>query len=398
LNPCLEPISKAPQQSVQQPLSPVGRWPESKLDLQMRHDLHTLLEAFVNTQKADAPWLPVRQPVARRVVPPALIGLSPVRPRASVSPTHRWSPKRASASPTRSRCDVWGMGDHSGFHSMTVACGRVPAERFPVSSAPNFETVVRTYFITATEAEISAMLSIAESVVAWRRAEHDRLRWVQQTRISLADSIRRAFQAECGVSQGGKTRPVCGLLSVRTFAEAVSLRRQVVAGLLDPEIFRVANLRNLRLLADLNRSEIAEDDAELGEIVHAADLSGKVSVDDLLDLVSHQESLRSELEEITLLGLARRYNRMNGYWRASQESQSKLAHGQIKPVKSQSKVVHGQSKLAHSHSKLAYGQLSSTATLSKLPPTNTRTRLRRHRLDMHLDHSLSMPALRVRCQ
>lgn len=237
---------------------------------------------------------------------------------------------------------------------MTSGLRRVPAERFPVGSAPHFEAVLRAYFLAATQAEIGEMLRIAESVVALRKREADRHRWVGQTRASLSDSIRRAFEDTTGV--GSEPRAVLAprMLDVRTFAEAARLRRQVNAGTVDPATFRVANLRNLRLLASLQRSPALGDDPELEQVVCAADLNGKLCLDDLLDLVSYQEGLRDAFKEITLLGCARRYNQMNGYWKASRQSRFDQA---------------------------------------QLLPTTKHTRRRNN---PRPEHSLSMPALRVR--
>lgn len=179
------------------------------------------------------------------------------------------------------------------------------SDQFPVEAAPSFEAVLRVFFREATEVEIETMLNFAEPAIAWQQRQYERECWCEQTRATLGDAIRCAFAPQ--ESRGSSTSEP--LVVIKDFVETLALHHLGV----DPGAFSTPDLQNLRLLAKLQRVRAAEGMRQK-ELLELADENGNASADEVLELMSRQEPLRTRFESIVQLGIARRDNLVNGYW------------------------------------------------------------------------------------
>ena len=278
-------------------LPPQSRCSIDHLTVRNRSDLNNLLESFVARQKMNkAQWRPTRQPIMRSFS---------ALPRKQTSPqtrqaTHHWRLScRAIENSASAPLTV------NDFRALTTGLVSMGSERFPVESAPSFEAVLRVFFREATEVEIETMVSFAEPTIAWQQRQFERECWCEQTWTDHGDAIRRAFAPL--ESESDSTIEL--LVVIKDFAETLALHRLGV----DPVAFSAPNLQNLRLLAKLQRVRATEGMRQR-ELLELADENGNASVEDVLDLVSRQDAVRTRFESIVQLGIARRQNLMNGYW------------------------------------------------------------------------------------
>ena len=188
-----------------------------------------------------------------------------------------------------------------------------------LGDASSFEEAVRRYFEDATDSELDDMLGIAEPLVAWRKREFESGQWVRATRMTQADAVHSAF----GVS-GAHTGSLSGashrrLLFVDAFLRAATLHGEGV----DPATLRMADMRNLRVHAHLQRRGGARNGADktdldaFEQLLSTVTTDGRITLDDLLDVVSSIDALRSNFEAIVRIGISHRQGLKNGYWRAA---------------------------------------------------------------------------------
>jgi len=311
----------------------------------MKDDVANLLEAFITKQKESAcgEWRPVRQPVRPDII------ASPLRLRRALSPFSRSgsplrSPSRAASpvrSPGRARTPSRARTPLSDRYScLTSGLVGCPSSNFPTEGATSFETVLRAFFIgmhwssdrgsrvaTVSDRELEAVLMYAEPVVASRKREFERQKWVRETSASLHNQIVRAF----GV--GGSSATLRALarqatdegneaesrVALDAFLEATKLHE---AGI-EPKDFGQADLRRLAKIqrvgahpAPHNEGGPASFLLSAHELVESVGAGGSLTMEELIDHVSFfPPEHRAVFAQIVRIGCARRHSAIYGYWR-----------------------------------------------------------------------------------
>jgi len=264
--------------------------------VQIRADVRSLLEAFIAQQKAaGAPWKPVRHHPGT-LPGAAFAGLSPLKT-------------------TMSRLDPWQC--HAGLSLHAVLDG-----------TSSFEAALRRFRRDATEEEIETVLEYAQPMVAYRQREYERYHWVRAQAVNMEPLLfafaaaTAAEEAPPGAGQGGSQAALGRLLSAQAYVEAMILHRRGAG----PSDFKMADMKNMKVLAGLYRSPaVGSMDAEpaprtldvlTAELIGAADPRGRLSVEELIEWASSDESLRAEFEPVVLIGCARRRSMIHGYWKS----------------------------------------------------------------------------------
>jgi len=277
----LPPVRPPPRGTKDKPNVP---WDSRGPTVHIRADVRSLLEAFIAQQKAaGAPWKPVRHHPG--TLPAVVVGLSPLKT-------------------TMSRLDPWQC--HAGLSLHTALDG-----------ASSFEAALRKFRRDATEEEIETVLEYAQPMAAYRQREYERYHWVRAQAANVEPLLfafaaaTAAEEAPSGAGQGGSQTALSRLLSARAYVEAVILHRRGAG----PSDFKMADMKNMKVLAGLYRSPaVGSMDVEpaprtldvlTAELMGAADPRGRLSVEELIEWASSDESLRVEFEPVVLIGCVR---------------------------------------------------------------------------------------------
>jgi len=263
-------------------------------------DLKVLVESWISCQKKSPRWRPVRQQATV---------LAPLKDRLIKRSLRELVD--ACANPESAAEQQQHSTELEAFNQLTTGLGGCGSGQFPIGQAPSFEAVLCAFFRSATSWEIADMVQYAEPLVAWRKREFERKRWVEHARARWGPMVQHAFASDKSFALGVRKRSK--ELSIDAFAEAAALQRLGV----DADLMAIANVRNLKTMAGISRVAVASEDPRLSDLVHAAGDEGLLELDDLLEHVSWEPSLRAEFESIAKIGCAKRDNLKNGYWKGT---------------------------------------------------------------------------------
>jgi len=161
----------------------------------------------------------------------------------------------------------------------------VTADATAVEQLQSFEALLRTYYRSASRAEMEAMLTlVTPSMVSMERR-----RWVVETKAKHERAIRTAFLMS---DEDGD-----GALSLQEFANAVAIHRS--EGTLPKQSVNGSGP---------NGSVGTLSDAELESVFHAhdKDRNGKLDLEEFLDVVGSHPSLAASFESILRHGVTKR--------------------------------------------------------------------------------------------
>lgn len=215
-----------------------------------------LFEAFT---ASDQPVRPLRDP----------------RTRVVAASLQRMKSRREGNSSCASKTPSQEAGSNDRAYRTSMR--PVTADATAVQQLQSFETLLRTYYRSATRAEMEAMLTLATPSMA----AVDRRRWVAKTKATHERAIRMAFLMSDADGDGE--------LSLQEFADAVAIHRREGT---------LPNGPNGRILSD----------AELEAVFHAhdKDRNGQLDLEEFLDVVGSHPSLACEFEGILRHGVIKR--------------------------------------------------------------------------------------------
>jgi len=227
----------------------------------VRHDVQTLVESFIRKQKkSGGEWQGIHAPPARQtlnIAPPRQAG-----PSKQTSMLERWSAAH--------------YGDWAG--------GPTTSDEFPIDGSTSFEEVLRSFFRSASAAELEAMVKFAEPAIRWAKEEDARRRWIARRGVHGAE-LMDAFPSP---------EEAAGDVSVEELSEAVLLHHQGVS----PDIAG-------HTLESLRRVDVSFSvDPRLDGVYAAAEHDGTIEVKTLVELISWHPSLRESFDQILAIGLA----------------------------------------------------------------------------------------------
>lgn len=177
-----------------------------------------------------------------------------------------------------------------------------------------------------SDRELEAVLVYAEPVVASRKREFERQKWVRETSANLHNQIVRAF----GV--GGSSATLRALARQATDEGSEAERRVALDAFLEatelheagvePKDFGQADLRRLAKIQRVGAHAAPHSEGvpasllSVRELVESVGAGGSLTVEELIDHTSFFPlEFRAVFAQIVRIGCARRQSAIYGYWR-----------------------------------------------------------------------------------